>query len=311
MTKVPKISIIDPLMDHFLASNCFTDRSFPLTCKRYTQQGNTDLHDHDFYELAIILKGRGLHFTAAEKYPIQAGDVFLLRRNMAHGYIDEDESIALANILFDPRRLRLPLDHLADVPGYQALFRVEPSLRQSNRFQHRLHLPPDALAEAAGMIARLENEITRKAPGYRFSAVVHLMTLIDFLSRRYFKTTPADKRPLRKMSEILSYIEAHYQEPIRIDQLTRLAGMSKSSLTRNFQAIMNCSPIDHIIRMRIQRAAELLRRPGVRIAEAAQECGFTDSNYFTRQFHKIIGVSPREYRIPARHVRTRNHVSIK
>jgi AraC-like DNA-binding protein len=98
------------------------------------------------------------------------------------------------------------------------------------------------------------------------------------------------------MSEVLSYIEEHYREPVRMKTLTRLAGMSESTLARAFHKVMGCSPIDHVIRVRIGHAAELLRRSDMRITEAAFECGFTDSNYFARQFRKVMGVSPRQHR---------------
>lgn len=277
------------------ASKVFHDHGFPLSCLRHERHGATDLHSHDFHELVVILGGHGRHVTEAGNYPIQAGDVFLIRGDLAHGYADTDR-MALVNILFDPRRLRLPTAGLADVPGYHALFRVEPRMRQADQFRHRLRLPPGDLAEAAEMIARLTNELDRKTPGYRFAAVTHLMSLIGFLARGYFRTPRADRRPLRKMSEVLSFIDTHYQEPVTMERLTQLAGMSESTLTRAFHKIMGCSPIEHVIRVRIGRAADLLRRSGMRVTEAAFESGFADSNYFTRQFRKVMGVSPREYR---------------
>ena len=68
------------------------------------------------------------------------------------------------------------------------------------------------------------------------------MSLIGFLARRYFKTPRTDRQPLRKISEVLSHLEAHYREPLRISRLTRLAGMSESTLTRAFHTVMGCSP---------------------------------------------------------------------
>ena len=144
----------------------------------------------------------------------------------------------------------------------------------------------------------MRQELRRKAPGYRFAALTHLMSLISFVSRGYFRTPHADSRPLRKMSELLSFIEAHYREPIHIGRMTRLAGMSESTLERAFHRVMGCSPIEHVIQVRLAHACELLKQPDMRISEAAFESGFTDSNYFARQFRKVMGVSPREYRRP-------------
>jgi AraC-like DNA-binding protein len=75
--------------------------------------------------------------------------------------------------------------------------------------------------------------------------------------------------------------------------------MSESTLMRTFQRVMKRSPIDHVIRVRVSRACDLLRQPEARITEVAFETGFQDSNYFARQFKKIAGVTPREFRARA------------
>jgi AraC family L-rhamnose operon transcriptional activator RhaR/AraC family L-rhamnose operon regulatory protein RhaS len=59
---------------------------------------------------------------------------------------------------------------------------------------------------------------------------------------------------------------------------------------------MGRSPIDHLLHVRIQKATELLAGSDRTITDIAFDCGFTDSNYFTRQFRKTTGHSPSEYR---------------
>ncbi len=278
----------------------FSDQAFPLACLRIDNHQDCAIHRHEFHEIVCILTGRGRHITEREEYPIAAGDVFLLRDSMAHGYADM-ERMTLVNILFDPKRLALPMDYLRDLPGYHALFQVEPRLRTYNRFRNRLQLPEEKLAEAAGIIARLQQELERRPPGYRFQACAHLMSLIAFVSRCYSLSDRQLDRPLLRMGEALSFIEQHYSEPITVPQLMRLARMSESSLLRTFRRVLNRSPIEHVIRVRVLKASEWLRQGDVRVTEAAFKCGFNDSNYFSRQFRQVMGVSPREYR--ARHRR--------
>jgi transcriptional regulator GlxA family with amidase domain len=71
-------------------------------------------------------------------------------------------------------------------------------------------------------------------------------------------------------------------------------------LFRIFRQIMGRSPIDYLIRLRIHKAAQLLRREPMRVKEVSAAVGFTDSNYFTRQFRNVMGASPREYRRASR-----------
>ncbi len=254
------------------------------------------MHSHEFHELVMILSGRGRHVTAEGEYEITAGEVFMIRGALAHGYKQSDR-MHLVNILFDPRLLRLPMFYLDDLPGYHAFFLVEPKLRRHAQFRHSLRLPPAELAEAAAIVARLEHELSRKPAGYRFMACAHFMQLVAFLARGYFRTAANDGEgwSLQKVSEVLSYIDSRYRERITVAMLAKVAGMSESTLTRTFHKVMGRPPLDHVIRVRIGRARELLRRRGARVTETAFACGFNDGNYFSRQFRKVTGMGPRVY----------------
>lgn len=292
------------MIERLKSAKLFPDRSFPLACLRHDTHADTRLHRHDFHELVVILAGHGRHVTEVEDYPITAGDVFLIRGEMAHGYADTRD-MTLVNILFDPRRLKLPLTTLQDLPGYHVLFRVEPRLRQQGRFRSRLRLDHEDLAETGAQIARLQDELEKKDPGFRFMACTHLMALIGFLSRCYSQAQHPEIKPLMRFGEVLSYVEENCTDRLTVRDLAHRAHMSESTLTRMFHRITGCSPLEHIIRVRISRARELLLRGDIRITEVAYECGFNDSNYFSRQFRKVAGMTPRLFR--ARNLATLSH----
>jgi AraC family L-rhamnose operon transcriptional activator RhaR/AraC family L-rhamnose operon regulatory protein RhaS len=150
------------------------------------------------------------------------------------------------------------------------------------------------------LVAELEAELRAKTPGSRFLAIAHFMRVIGLLSRAYTRVPVENKKPLHQISELLGYLERHYAEPLTVDDLARVARMSQSTLFRVFRHIMGRSPVDYLIRLRVGKAAQMLRREPMRITEVSGVVGFSDSNYFSRQFHHIMGVSPREYRLRAR-----------
>ena len=280
---------------HLKARQHLPDPHFRLRVMRVPQHGaSRDQHTHDFEELVVILDGHGKHQVGREVYDITAGDVFVLLGDVSHCY-PEVKNLSLINILYDPANLRFPRADLGALPGYHALFEVEPRLRGRQRFQNRLKLGMDELGRLAKLIAELETELRAKAPGSRFVATAHFMQIVAFLARAYSKLPVTTRRPVTQISELLGYLERHFAEPLTIEDLMRVAHMSQTSLFRLFRQIMGRSPIDYLIRLRIQRAAQLLRREPLRIKEASEAVGFTDSNYFTRQFRKVMGVSPREY----------------
>jgi AraC-like DNA-binding protein len=277
----------------------FPERDFPIHVIRTDRHGPTSLHSHEFNELVLIVSGRGRHLTERGDHPIEAGDVFAIRGDMRHGYADV-EQMGLVNILFSPRRLRLPLNDLGNVPGYHALFRLEPRMRDRSGFRNRFRLTPDRLSEATRIVALLQEELNARRPGYRFLATGHLMNLIGFVSRCCSIVESREERPLMQMSRLLSYLEERFHEPLTVQQLTGVAGMSESTLMRSFRRLLGRSPIDYLIRLRVSKACELLQHGDLRITEVAYECGFGDSNYFSRQFRKVTGQTPRDYRRLAR-----------
>lgn len=70
----------------------------------------------------------------------------------------------------------------------------------------------------------------------------------------------------------------------------------KSGPLRLFRTATGTTPIEYLLEVRLRRAAELLRRTGLPVGEVAARCGFHDSNYFSKRFRALYGVSPRTFR---------------
>ena len=98
------------------------------------------------------------------------------------------------------------------------------------------------------------------------------------------------------MANTISYIETHYAEQIGLQNLKDVANMSTSTLLRKFKRATEHTPVEYLLRVRVSHAVALLGNPEMSITEVAFAVGFQDSNYFARQFKRIMRVSPSEYR---------------
>lgn len=78
--------------------------------------------------------------------------------------------------------------------------------------------------------------------------------------------------------------------------LAKLAGMSVNAWARLFGEQTGLSPRQYLIRMRIEKACNLLHHSDISIEQIASECGFSDRYYFTRIFSRTMKVSPGVYR---------------
>jgi len=283
-------------MERLKVKDNFSDPRFRLRVIRIESHGTSrQQHTHDFSEVVVILDGKGKHQVGREVYDIGAGDVFVMLGGMHHCY-PEAENLSLINLLYDTASLRLPQADLGALPGYHALFQVEPRLRQRQRFQNRLKLGMDQLGHLAVLIGELEDELRAKQPGSNFLATAHFMRIFGWLARAYTLMAVTKKRPLDQVSRLLGYIEQHFTEPLTINDLARVAHMSQSSLFRVFRHLMGRSPVDYLIRLRISKAAQILRGEPLRISQVSEAVGFDDSNYFSRRFHQVMNMSPRDYR---------------
>jgi AraC-like DNA-binding protein len=282
----------------------FGKGGFPVTVKQlgssldpqHPHDLTAILHYHDFSELVIITRGQGMHHIDGFDYPVAAGDVFLIQGNIAHCFVGRIE-MEHYNVMFDPAGLTLPEAELRQMPGYQAIFHLEPACRRRHRFDSRLQLDHIRLTAVEDIIRQMQAEIMGSASGANAAIFGYLVALIVFISRQYSTQATSYKRKgLLRLGKLIGLLEKDYAKEWNLDKLARLSGMSKNNLLLVFKDATGQSPIDFLLNLRLRKAAEMLLNSDCNISETALNTGFHDSNYFTRQFRKKFGRPPRQYR---------------
>lgn len=94
----------------------------------------------------------------------------------------------------------------------------------------------------------------------------------------------------------VNLIHENYHEDLSLQYLAGLCSVSTSYLSKKFKLSYKMSPIQYLIRRRIEVASSLLLRTDDKIEEIAHKVGFKDANYFARMFRQNVGVSPKEFR---------------
>ncbi|MEK8129993.1 ABC transporter substrate-binding protein [Paenibacillus filicis] len=113
------------------------------------------------------------------------------------------------------------------------------------------------------------------------------------------------------VAQAVRYIHDHFRTPVTLEALADILDCNSRQLLRMFKSRMKTSPIDYLIRVRMDKAKELLLGTDLTLKEIAEHVGYPDSYYFSRMFKKYEGVSPRSF---AAHVpawpRSRNNPSL-
>ncbi|MBK1880487.1 helix-turn-helix domain-containing protein [Pelagicoccus mobilis] len=295
----------------------FGDGDFPLNVSTLENHPDYPLHVHDFSEIVIVLGGSGVKAINDNSFPLKAGDVFVLHGNRPHGFRDTDQ-LSIINVLFDRSLLEVNQLEVVKLPGYQALFEVEPALMEVGRFDRHLQLDFSQLTRVRALTNAMEIELHSSSgphkiqeysdrdkseldiqpidQGSRLIALGHFMVLVGTLSRWYAGKPIQDPHKTHKIGKVLSYLENNYEQAFDIDELTELSGMSRRNFYRAFTELTGKTPMSYLLHIRIARAAHLLQTTSKNITETAFECGFEDSNYFSRQFRKIMNMTPRAYK---------------
>jgi AraC-like DNA-binding protein len=287
-------------------TNYFGTQLFPVhVTKVYYHEGISHdydltnvLHYHDFTEIVVILKGSGIHEVEGQQYKVSAGDAFVLQDYQKHQFIDASE-VEIVNVMFDLKKMpdMLNLSEIKKLPGYNALFILEPRYRNIHQFKNRLQLNRGELAKVEFILNSMFWEQNYKEAGYETILRNLLEDLIILMSRQYSKIETHEARALIRIGEVIEHLEQNYQSRIYLDEMAERACMSKRHFHRIFRNATGDSPLDYLIQIRLQKARELLRTTCMPVSEVAYEVGFADVNHFIKKFKKHLQVTPHKYRM--------------
>jgi AraC family L-rhamnose operon regulatory protein RhaS len=199
--------------------------------------------------------------------------------------------------MFRPEILRSAGPDLRTSNGFQALFVLEPFYRNIHSFQSGLSLSIPSTEHVASIISDMINEYNDKQHSYQTMLNSRFMELVVYLSRQYDSQENGTDSNLMHLANAISYIEDHYLEPLTLEEIAARSNISVRHLNRIFQSYYQTTPISYLQRLRLERARMLLRQSGLPITKISYDCGFNDSNYFTRQFTKAYGLSPKAFRL--------------
>jgi AraC family transcriptional regulator len=107
--------------------------------------------------------------------------------------------------------------------------------------------------------------------------------------------------PRGRLRAVVEYIEEHLDASPTLEQIAAVARLSAYHFARQFKAATGLPPHQYVIMRRVERARQLLQGGGdLPLAEVAASAGFSDQSQFSHHFKRLVGVTPRQFRTPAR-----------
>jgi AraC-like DNA-binding protein len=128
--------------------------------------------------------------------------------------------------------------------------------------------------------------------------VMELFVLISRALKMEWESSIKNKSP--KIKELIqvsvNYIHNNYERDISLKDIAQYVFLSTSYFTRAFKEEMGISPISYLLKLRIERAKELLKETDKRISDIALSVGFSNQQRFNDIFKKYVKLTPLQYR---------------
>ncbi|HEY7330863.1 MAG TPA: AraC family transcriptional regulator [Gemmataceae bacterium] len=245
---------------------------------------------HDFLEVFYVLKGTGVFRIDGHRHAARHGDILIVPSGRVH-VIEDDPSdpLALYGICIAPQ-----------------VWRHEPALLE--------HLPVGRLPSSKLLAPRVRADLrqllfeqTQARPGRCTLSLGLALQLMARLARSFVDADPASSTTGSSVSDhrqaVARYIadlSHRFFEDTDLDHVAAELGMSRRRFTHLFRLATGASWSEHLTRLRIEYACQLLRESSRSILAIAFETGYEDLSSFYRSFKREKGLPPRAWR--ERHV---------
>ncbi len=281
-------------MNNLVAQKFWTE-NIPCHFEFRNPQLPFPLHSHNFYEIAIVYRGKGIHITPQGEISFKAGEIIIVKPGQVHGFKDL-EDVVLMNIMIRSKFIDEDVMELSDIPKYNDFFVMAKKDKPEKSAITQFNIKPMHLFEIRAMIDSMQEEISRQPVGWTISTTTYLIQLILYLLRVYNSPSYPVTESVNQADMLIKYIEKNFKNEISMQDLMEYSNMSESSVLRTFKRITGYPPFEYQMRQRMFAASRELIDTKLDITQIAYDVGYNDSNYFSRCFKKFMNMTPRDYR---------------
>lgn len=244
------------------------------------------------YLFHYVISGRGFLDATVKKgvtqrYDLEAGQGFLISPGQINTYsADQAQPWKYVWLEFDGLRV-------AEYLNEAGLSAVQPVYR------------PKSIAQAE-QVQDIMLYIASHSKASTLCLIGHLCLFLDAL----IQTSSARREPretqLRDfyIQEAISYMELNYQRELTVEEIAGACQLNRSYFSKLFKEKKGCPPQEYLIRLRLAKAADLMKNTTVSIGDISASCGYPNQLHFSRAFKQRYGASPREWR-------AQNRISVK
>jgi len=250
-------------------------------------------HAHEEYELHLVLKTSGKVFVGDYVGQFSPGSLFLTGPNLPHNWVTEESSSNLVSL----RDMLIQFNHNTLKKAFEAfpeLVELDHLLESSRSGIEFKNYDPE--------LAKKNLESIRDSQGMK--RLMHFLNFLQELNEWSEKVTLSltklnpslSSSSQHRINEVVNYVIDNYKNNISLVEAAKIANMSESAFSRYFMKTTGNRFSEFVSRIRLGRACVMLYETDKNISTIAFASGYNNLANFNRQFVKLKGMTPREYR---------------
>lgn len=266
----------------------------PLNVERVGVINAIAAHDHDYYEISVVVRGRARNHTAEGEQELGPGSVIVIPPGGVHA-ISQPRQFEAVNLYYLAEWVATGWREHWDERGLVPLFLAQVLFRREEASRPRVfHLTEKDAVAVTSELEDIRGELERERPSLLLVKAGLLKVLVR-LSRA------ADQGDTDFPEEVWTVVQAietcvENGRPFDLHALLRVWPVSPDHGSRLFHRATGLSPQEYYQSRRVQRACARLLDAERSVTEVAMELGFADAAHFSRLFKKYSGLTPRAYR---------------
>lgn len=252
----------------------------------------TQYHCHDYYELYIHLRGGEYMGVDNKLYLLKPNQMFIIPPFYMHGLscTKEMRGYERAYLNLSPEIMEILGCGQLNLGDYLRSF--------TSREQYTYQLDEERAGQFVQCIRAIQEDQGKDLkPTQRFQMYAKMIDLMSLVCQVAGEEEPEQEGAVSNsfIQDVLTYINNHYTEELRVGELAKHFSVSDSYLSHEFARLTNRSLYEYILYRRIMLSRQkMMSEDSLNVI--AYQCGFNDYSNYLRSFTKLVGMSPSRYR---------------
>ncbi|MCM8827786.1 MAG: AraC family transcriptional regulator [Candidatus Omnitrophica bacterium] len=257
-----------------------------ISGSRFSGYGTRDeppFFHHPAIEIQLFLHGNARYFIKDTVYQVSKNSLLIIHKNEIHRYLPHPEiEIERLNIVF-------PSFFVRSRKAIKQI--VEKKLSEI----HHIILPEKEATIIRFLMEDIIKEVLHKDAFWKDAVMASIEKIFVMLNRIKYRTEDT-KKESDLIKEIISYIDLHFKNSIRLEDIARNFKRSIFTLSRSFKKTTGIGFKEYLNNKKIVEAKKMLETGSYKILTVAHECGFSDISSFNKAFKRLTGITPTMYR---------------